>query len=421
MKLALNKGRDKIDIQIPDQKVRDVILGSDIPGIPHDRISRIIQDGIRNHSPRDIAGRQVAVIIPDDTRAWARGDRFVPDIIKTLFELGVPKEDITIIIALGTHADLDPAGFERLAGRFCAERVRIINSANKNRDRLTHMGKTALGTDLYFTKEAAECDHIIIFGGVLHHMAAGYGGGRKYILPGIAGYDSIQQNHSLTIQPNGKPHPAVRQGELENNPVNRDITEGARIFLKGKTCTCVAVAANGAGELFHAQAGDLDTTFTESCRKLDRACCVRVPQKGDFALISTGGHRTDTQLYQSTKALFNAVDIVKEGAPVLFVAGCSEGVGNDIFASVLADYKDRPETMGLMLARDFNMPAYVAFRVLDILHRFQVTLVSDLPQETARRLGFNHTDDIDGYISTLPGNGYIIPFAENILPVAADP
>jgi nickel-dependent lactate racemase len=153
------------------------------------------------------------------------------------------------------------------------------------------------------------------------------------------------------------------------------------------------------------------------CKKLDQACCIKVPQKGDFALISAGGHRADGQLYQSTKAIFNAVNIVKKGGDILFVAGCSQGVGNEIFSSVLTSFKDNSEKLGKELVVNFNMPSYVAFRVMDILKRFNVTLVSDLSESRTRGLGFNFTQTIDNYIQNLKGKGYIIPFAENILPV----
>jgi nickel-dependent lactate racemase len=143
-----------------------------------------------------------------------------------------------------------------------------------------------------------------------------------------------------------------------------------------------------------------------------------VPKKGDFVIFSTGGHRADGQLYQSTKALFNAVHIVKEGGNILFVAGCGEGVGNETFSSVLKTYKGNPEKLGLELAVTFDMAAYVAFRVLDILKRFNVTLVSDFSKSETEALGFLHTDNMDDYVQNLKGKGYVIPFAENILPVA---
>jgi nickel-dependent lactate racemase len=421
MNITLKKGKKTLKIAIPDENVISVITGSSTPAADLDHLAGKIEQGIVNHTPKGIARKKTAVIIPDNTRAWARGDLFVPVIVKTLERLGAAKKDISIIIALGSHADMPPASFPGLAGEYCARHIRILNSANRDRSRLTRLGRTRRDTEVIITKEACDCDHIIIFGGVLHHMAAGYGGGRKYILPGIAGYDAIQQNHALTIQNDGSPHPMVGQGVLKNNPVNEDMEEAAGMFLKDKTCSYAAVAANGAGELFYAAVGDLDSTFAEACKKLDRACAVTVDQKADFAVISTGGHRTDTQLYQSTKALFNAAGVVKEGGRIIFVAGCSQGVGNDSFADVLSRYKDCPGKIGLQLVTRFSMPVYVAFRVMDLLNRFKVTLVSDLPETIVRDLGFEYSADMDDLISHLSGKGYIIPFAENVLPVAAEP
>ena len=418
MKIKLEKGQTTLDITLPDEKVCDIIIGRKVPAMSHDDIRDIISNRIRAHSPKDIRDRKIALIIPDSTRLWARGDVFVPEIVKTLFDLGVQRENLRIIIATGTHADMTKDQFSALAGTFCAQQVEILNAANQNQDRLVYIGETYKKTPVFITKEAAEADHIIIFGGVLHHLIAGFGGGREYIMPGIAGYDTIQKNHSLAIRKDGTPHPLARQAKLWGNPINEDINDAATLFLEGKTCTYVAVAAGGTGDIFYADAGPLHDTFMKGCKKLDEVCCIPVPKKGDFVIFSTGGHRADGQLYQSTKALFNAVHIVKEGGDILFVAGCAEGVGNETFSSVLKAYKGNPEKLGLELAVTFDMAAYVAFRVLDILKRFNVTLVSDFSKSETEALGFRHTENLDHYVQNLKGKGYVIPFAENILPVA---
>ncbi|WP_300456150.1 nickel-dependent lactate racemase [Desulfobacula sp.] len=421
MKIKLEQGQIHLDITLPDDKVLDIIMGKDVPALGHDKIKQIISKGIKAHTPADIIHQKIAIIIPDNTRLWARGDVFVPQIVRTLFELGVARENIKIIIALGTHEDMEKDQFAELAGNYCTQRVNILNSANKDQDRLVHLGKTYKNTHLTFTREAVEADHIIIFGGILHHMIAGFGGGRKYILPGIAGYDTIQENHSLAIRKDGSPHPLARQAKLWGNPINEDLNEAADLFLENKTCTYVAIAANGTGDIFHAGVGPLHTTFMNGCKELDRACCIHVPEKGDFALISAGGYRVDGQLYQATKALFNAVNIVKEGGSLLFVAGCSQGAGNETFSSVLKTFKEDPQKIGKELAIRFNMPAYVAFRVIDVLNRFDVTLFSAFSKSQTTALGFGYTDTIDDYIKQLKGKGYIIPFAENILPVISRP
>ncbi|MBU0970899.1 MAG: nickel-dependent lactate racemase [Proteobacteria bacterium] len=416
MKLSLEQGRRTLDFTLPDDKIMGILQGKEVPLLPHDRIQSIIDQGIRAATPKDIHARKIAVIIPDDTRLWARGDLFVPRIICTLSELGVNFDQIRIIIALGTHEALPPERFADLAGTWTLDRVKILNSAGLDKDRLVNIGTTHKGTPLFVTKEAWEADHIIIFGGILHHMLAGFGGGRKYILPGIAGETSIRHNHSLAISKNGAPHPLVRQAKLWGNPVNEDLMDGAALFLRDKSSCYVAVAANGSGELFYAGVGDVHDTFMEGCRRLNHACCVQVPEKGDFVLVSAGGHRTDGQLYQATKALFNAVNVVRKGGRILFVAACEQGEGNPTFGRVLKAFRHKPEQLGQRLVSDFDMPSYVALRVIDILNRFQVTLASEFDEKQTRALGFNHTDTMDLYVENLIGKGYVIPFGENILP-----
>lgn len=416
MEISLEQGRGTVNFTLPRKKILGVVQGKKIPKLAHEKIYDIIDRGIRSSVPKNIGSKTCAVIIPDDTRLWARGDLFVPRIVKTLSSIGLAFDRIKIIIALGTHEDISPDKFASLAGAYCTEQVTIINSAGLDKARLVNIGTTYKGTPMLVTKEAWEADHIIIFGGILHHMLAGFGGGRKYILPGIAGEVSIRHNHSLAIRKDGSPHPLVRQGKLWGNPVNEDLMDGANLFLKDKTACYVALAANGAGELFYAAVGDLHDTFMEGCRKLDHACCVQVPKKADFVLFSAGGHRTDGQLYQATKALFNAVNVVKEGGTILFVAGCEQGEGNPFFAKVLKKFRQNPEGLGQQLVSDFDMPSYVALRVIDILNRFQVTLASKLTREQTLDLGFEYADNMDHYLKNLFGKGYIIPFAENVLP-----
>lgn len=421
MKIDLEKGRTTLELSVPDEKIDRVLVGEAVPPLDHSRIAEIIAQGIRTHAPDDIARKRIAILIPDNTRFWARGDLFVPHIVNALLRLGVPEKRLKIIIALGTHAPIAAKQFPGLAGSFGGHTVEILNSANQDRRRLVHVGETSRGTSLHITREAVAAEHIIIFGGILHHLVAGYGGGRKYILPGIAGYDSVQQNHALAITPEGDPHPMVRPATLTGNPVHEDLEEAAEIFLAEKTCTYVAVAANGVGELFHCEVGPLAETFRRGCRRLDTACCVQVPRKGDFALISAGGHRTDGQLYQATKALFNAANSVKEGGEILFVAGCSQGIGNRAFASALATFGKNAQGLGRQLARAFDMPAYVALRLIDLLERFRISLVSDLHAGQTAALGFRPVTDIEAYVDGLKGRGYVIPFAENILPVLKAP
>lgn len=417
MKIELEKGRGAVSLNVPDDIIAGVLLGKEVDAAPLDILKSKVAVSLGEQLPEDVSGKKVAVIIPDDTRLWARGDQFVPVIVKSLLAAGAQASNICVIIALGTHADMEADKFSVLAGDIEKLGVAIVNSANKDSERLSFFGKTSRGTELWFTGEGARADHIIIFGGVLHHMLAGYGGGRKYIFPGIAGYNAIQQNHSLAMTAGGGAHPDVQQTRLIGNPVHEDMVEAAEIFLKNKACTYVAVAANGRSELFHAEVGGLSEAFARSCAQLDRACCLNIDEKQDFALISAGGFRTDGQLYQATKALFNTISVVKEGGHVLFIAECTEGGGNPLFENALKKYRGNSKALGKRLAASFDMPSYVAYRVIDMLERFTITLVSALTKEETRALGFEFFENLEIYVNNLTGKGYVIPFAENVLPI----
>lgn len=416
MKFKLKIGRDFKTISLPEDKVIDILTGPQIPTLDQNEIKAQISEAVRSSLPESIKTKNIVIIVADHTRLWTKGDLYVPVIVNTLLEEGAITENIKVIIALGTHGDTPVERMHELVGEETLERVDVLNSANKNTDRLTYIGKTTYGTSLYLTSEACEADHVIIYGGVLYHIIAGFGGGRKYIHPGIAGYDSIQQNHSLSMKKDGSLHPRVFQSFLEGNPVHEDMTEGAEMFLRGRTSLLINVAENGKGEIFHVAKGDWKKAFEEGCEQVNRAGRILINQKADFAIISTGGYEKDGQLYQCTKPLFNSYGAVKEGGKILMFAEAREGVGNDEFGEALKTYRGNASELGKKLVEEFTMPLYGAYRIIDILSRYNVTLVSKFSREETEEFGFNYTDDIEEYVRNLQGKGYVIPSAENILP-----
>nr|WP_287582821.1 nickel-dependent lactate racemase [Candidatus Borrarchaeum sp.] len=410
-------GKDFKTISIPDDKILDVLTGPEIPELDQEEIKDQIVEAVRNSLPENIETKKIVILVADHTRLWTKGNLYVPVILNILLEEGAINENIKVIIALGTHVDTPIERMHELVGEETIKKVEVINSANMNTDRLTYIGKTTHDTSLYLTSEACEADHIIMYGGVLHHVIAGFGGGRKYIHPGIAGYDSIQQNHSLTIRADGSLHPKVCQAILEGNPVHEDMNEGAEMFLRDRTSLLINVAENGDGKIFYVAKGDWKKAFAEGCEQVNRAGRVFISRKADFVIFSAGGYEKDGQLYQSTKALFNSYGAVRDGGQIIMFAEAREGIGNIEFGEALKTYKGNMNVLGKKLIEKYSMPSYIAYRIIDILSRYNVTLVSNLSQEETEAFGFNYTNNIDEYVKNLKGKGYIIPSAENILPL----
>ncbi|MFX1519743.1 MAG: nickel-dependent lactate racemase [Promethearchaeota archaeon] len=413
-------GREIETLSLPEDKILGVLTGPEISALDREEIKAQISEAVRDSLPENIKAKNIVLIVADHTRLWTKGDLYVPVIVSTLLEEGAIAENIKIIIALGTHNDTPVERMHELVGDETLERIEVLNSANKNTDRLTYIGKTTHGTSLYLTSEACEADHIIIYGGVLHHLLAGFGGGRKYIHPGIAGYDSIQQNHSLAIKRDGSLHPKVYQAILEGNPVHEDMNEGAEMFLRGRTSLLINVVENGEGEIFYVAKGDWKKAFEKGCEQVNQAGRILISRKADFVIFSAGGYEKDGQLYQSTKALFNSYSAVQEGGQILMFAEAREGVGNAEFGEMLKTYRGNMSALGEKLVDKFTMPSYVAYRIVDILSRYNVTLMSKLSREETEAFGFNYTDDIEEYVRNLQGKGYVILSAENILPFMKD-
>ncbi len=138
------------------------------------------------------------------------------------------------------------------------------------------------------------------------------------------------------------------------------------------------------------------------------------PEKGHTRI--TADFPDKTVCYAAVAA--NA-EAVKDGGPILFVAGCTQGAGNPEFAQTLKTYRTCPEDLGKTLTQSFHMPSYEAFRLMDLLHRFDVSLVSDLPGDQVRYLGFFPVNDIQAWTTALTGIGYVIPFGETFSPGSA--
>ena len=417
MECEFEIGRETRTISIPEEKVLGVLTGRELPPLPLSEIQSRIEKAVLSALPHDPGQSKAVIIVPDHTRLWARGDIFVPVIVNTLLNSGYSPSRVKVMVALGTHPEPSGDMAPRLVGDETLSKVQVLSSAPFDKERQVHLGRTALGTPLWVTREAHEADFVIIFGGILHHIIAGFGGGRKYILPGIAGNESIQHNHSLALTPDGTPHPLATQASLNGNPVHEDMVDAAEIFLRNKRSLLINVAANGLGELFYVAIGDWKQAFEEGCLQVNRAGGVEIDEPGDFAVISAGGHRADNQLYQSTKALFNAYGAVREGGHIVMLAEARDGVGSEEFGHALTMFKHRPGDLGAKIGRKFSMPSYVAFRSLDLMSRYKVTLISGFSRAETEDMGFIHTSDLEACVRNLSGRGYLIPHAENILPM----
>ncbi|MEM2119296.1 MAG: nickel-dependent lactate racemase, partial [Candidatus Bathyarchaeia archaeon] len=208
------------------------------------------------------------------------------------------------------------------------------------------------------------------------HYFAGYGGGRKSVLPGIAGEESVKQNHALALNAN------ARAGILEGNPVHEDMVEAAKL---ARVDFVLNVVVNGRGQVVRAFSGDLEQVFSEAVKVVDEMYRLSVDRRADIVVVSAGGFPADVNLFQAYKAVDSALRVVKRGGVIVLVAECPEGHGNDAFYDWMVRFGDL-KTVEREIRRNFVLGGHKAYFLLKALQNHQIILVSSMPDYYAANI-----------------------------------
>jgi len=284
------------------------------------------------------------------------------------------------MMACGDHRPQTLEEHRRIVGETVYGRIRIYDHACKDEANLVDLGVTKRGTPIIMNKQVMEADRIIITGGLSYHTMAGYGGGRKSLVPGVAGYKTIQANHSLTVRL--QPGETCAAGVVETNPLAADLMEAARIvgpdFL-------INTVTNEHNEVIAVVAGDLEAAWAQGCRLVDTTFGVPLANRADLVVASCGGYPKDMQLYQSMKALDHAEKAVRDHGIIILVTECSDGPGHPewVDAFKLGGVAE----IGASLQDRYTIQKYVALFTSQILGRATVIVVSSLPDPVVRGVG----------------------------------
>ena len=365
-------GKTEVCARIPARNFLGKIEPKEKHGVEDEtaEIKRALQNPIGTKRISEIAksGDKVAIVVDDFTRP-APSYLMVPPVIEELNNAGVRNEDITIIFACGTHRPVTNEEAKRILGEEVITKIKYVNHICSAKEHV-YVGTTkTYGTKVYLNKMFVEADVKILTGDVGLHYYAGYGGGRKSILPGISSCETIQQNHSMFL------HPKARTGILEGNPIHEDMMEAAEL---AKIDFILNVVLNSKGKIVKAFAGDWKQAFYEGVKLVDEMYKVPVERKADIVVVSCGGHPFDIDLYQAYKAIDGALEIVKRKGVIIWVAECSEGYGNQVFYEWMKKYKTLKE-VEKAIKRKFKLGGHKAYYLLKALEKVKIILVSIMP------------------------------------------
>lgn len=336
-------------------------------------IARALSNPIGTKPLAEIAkpGDKVALVVDDVTRTTP-SHLMIPPVLNELNKAGIPDEDITLIFGCGAHRSVDAAEMESLVGAEALKRVKAISHDHHAEDQV-YLGKTSFGTEVSVNKVFAKADVRVLTGDVSLHYYAGYGGGRKSVLPAVSSAKTTQHNHAMILDSK------ARTGILEGNPIHEDMVEAARL---AEVDFILNIVTNGKRELVRAFAGDLEQAFNEGVKLVADMYRVPIDKRADIVVTSSGGHPLDVDLYQAYKAADNALEAAKRGGVVILVAECPEGHGNAVFHDWMRQFPDVKQ-MEKEIKKRFLLGGHKAYYLTKALERVKIILVSILPDYLA--------------------------------------
>ena len=278
---------------------------------------------------RDLAkGKQKVVLVTSDHTRAVPSKITLPILLDEIRQ-GNPDADITILIATGLHRPTTEEEQRRMFGDAIVDHEKIAINNAFDPDQFVHMGVLPSGADFNVNKLAAECDLLVTEGFIEPHFFAGFSGGRKSILPGVASRETVMYNHNSGFI--NDPH--ARTGVVEGNPIHNDMLYAARA---ARLDFIVNVVIDAAHDPIFAVAGDCDLAHRVGREFLASKCQVdAIP--ADIVISTNGGYPLDQNIYQCVKGLTAAEASAKEGAVLIMCAGLADGHGGEGFYRSLCD------------------------------------------------------------------------------------
>jgi lactate racemase len=362
------------------------------------------------------AGARLLLVIPDHTRR-CRVDEILHMLLPKLETLTSPIIDI--VVANGSHVLQPETTVRDLVGADLYDRYSVRQHDSQDQNGLHYFGATDYGTPVFLSKQVKDADVVVTIGGILFHYFAGFGGGAKMLLPGVAGYETIRINHRRTIdETSGSFHRGCREGQLNGNPVFMDL---AQVDQMVPDVISLQVVLNPQKEFVFAQAGPMLSVHQQGCQVVKATYSLPLKAQADVVVASAGGFPSDVNLVQAHKSIHHAFRAVKPGGSLVMLAECREGAGSKTFMPCFAAGDSL--AIGRQLLANYQINGQTALALKAKTEQVQIHLVSSLDPGLVRKTGMIPHDSLDkawhAVQSRLPAHatGYIFPKASVYLPV----
>jgi len=395
MHVSLAYGRGRLPVEVPDAAV--VITPEQLPGLPDERATfdAAVRAPIGSKPLRELAKSTdtIAIVIADITRP-SPSERLVPWILGELAH--VPREQFVIVNGTGSHRANTREELVSMLGAEIVESVRVVNHNAFDDAMLTRLGQTSYGGEVWLNNDYLRADVRIVSGFIEPHFFAGFSGGPKGIVPGVAGIKTIMHLHNAQMIG----HPKSTWALLAGNPVQGEVREAVAM---APPHFVVNVALNIDRQIIALWAGHYITAFEVGCRFVAEHATRPVEEPFDIVITTNSGYPLDQNLYQTVKGMSAAARIVKPGGAIIAVSECSDGLPSHGNYKDLLQMRHTPaELLAMIEAPGFELyDQWEAQSQAIVQRKAEVYLYSSLDPATVRDAMLTPIDDIEATLAML--------------------
>ncbi len=381
MHFDMKYGIGTLPIDVPEHNLNGIVL----PGKSTPLADAITAVKKALHSPtgtpallemlKTTQPKNIVIVVNDITRPTPY-EILMPPLLAVIEEARIPDSGVTLVTATGIHEAHNDRQNVEVYGKEICRRFKVVSHNPFDKTRLVYKGLLESGYEFWLNKIVDECDFLITIGVVMPHYFAGFSGGRKSILPGVAGKDTVEKNHARMVEIMDK------MPEIRENPISLEMIKAAR--MAGVDFILNAVV-DDAGKPIEVVAGDLEEAWYKAVAVTEAMYMPPISRQVDITIASASGYPRDINLYQAQKALDHADKATKEGGTIVVLAECAEGYGDPIFERYMKS-GDTAQAIMDKIRNNFVMGGHKAYGFAKVAACKKVIFVTSLSEEIVASL-----------------------------------
>ncbi|MDP3766612.1 MAG: nickel-dependent lactate racemase [Dehalococcoidia bacterium] len=396
MKVHLAYGEHGLDVELPDDAV--VLEPKRVASLPDPErsVAEAVERPFGSPPLRQLlhSGHSMAIVVSDVTRP-VPNRVLLPPVLDTVHAAGIPRDDVLIVVGAGMHRASTPDELQRILGPEIASSYEVVNHDARDGSTLAHLTTTARGVEVQLNRRYLEADVRIVTGFVEPHIFAGYSGGGKAVIPGVAGTGIVMSNHGADMLG----HPNATWCATDGNPIFEEMRD---LALLSRPTFSVNVTLNERREITGVFAGELVAAHEAGIAQAEEQYVRPIDSLFDIVVSSNMGYPADLNLYQSVKGLSVAAQAVREGGAVILAAECRDGLG-------LAEYTEllTSEASPRALLERIHSPGFARYDQWGVQCQAMVQakadawLHSSMSRETTEAAHLHYCADVSATVEAL--------------------